>query len=217
MTYQVYLPCDSAALALGADEVCDALRREAERRGVALEIVRNGSRGMFWLEPLLEVVTPAGRVAYGPVAEQDVCALFDAGFYEGKAHPLLQGLTEQIPYLRHQERLTFARMGITDPLSLGDYEAHEGFAGLRRALTLGASGIVGEVLHSGGQILLPNMTILQVLAGAGFTQFSNTKGIYVLRNDGGKQSKLPFNYKAALKGDSDVNFVLKPGDTVVVP
>jgi len=77
--------------------------------------------------------------------------------------------------------------------------------------------VIGEVLHSGGQILLPNMTILQVLAGAGFTQFSNTKGIYVLRNDGGKQSKLPFNYKAALKGDSDVNFVLKPGDTVVVP
>jgi polysaccharide biosynthesis/export protein len=77
--------------------------------------------------------------------------------------------------------------------------------------------VIGEVLHSGGQILLPNMTILQVLAGAGFTQFSNTKGIYVLRNDGGKQSKLPFNYKAALKGDSDVNFALKPGDTVVVP
>jgi polysaccharide biosynthesis/export protein len=77
--------------------------------------------------------------------------------------------------------------------------------------------VIGEVLHSGGQILLPNMTILQVLSGAGFTQFSNTKGIYVLRNDGGKQSKLPFNYKAALKGDSDVNFVLKPGDTVVVP
>jgi polysaccharide export outer membrane protein len=77
--------------------------------------------------------------------------------------------------------------------------------------------VMGEVLHSGGQILLPNMTILQVLAGAGFTQFSNTKAIYVLRNDGGKQSKLAFNYKAALKGDSDVNFVLKPGDTVVVP
>jgi polysaccharide biosynthesis/export protein len=77
--------------------------------------------------------------------------------------------------------------------------------------------VIGEVLHSGGQILLPNMTVLQVLAGAGFTQFTNTKGIYVLRNENGKQTKLPFNYKAALKGDSDTNFALKPGDTVVVP
>lgn len=77
--------------------------------------------------------------------------------------------------------------------------------------------VIGEVLHSGGQILFPNMTVLQVLAGAGFTQFTNTKGIYVLRNENGKQTKLPFNYKAALKGDSDTNFALKPGDTVVVP
>jgi polysaccharide export outer membrane protein len=77
--------------------------------------------------------------------------------------------------------------------------------------------VIGEVLHSGAQILLPNMTVLQVLAGAGFTQFTNTKGIYVLRNESGKQTKLPFNYKAALKGESDANFALKPGDTVVVP
>lgn len=149
MSIKIFVPRDSAALALGADEVADAIALAARQRGLDIELVRNGSRGMFWLEPLVEVVTEAGRVAYGPVAPEDVASLFDAGFQTGAAHPLKQGLTEELPYLRHQERLTFARMGITDPVSLSDFEAHEGFVGLRHALTLTADEVVHQVLHSG--------------------------------------------------------------------
>ncbi len=146
---KLFVPRDSAALAVGADEVAAALQAEAARRGIDLELVRNGSRGLFWLEPLLEVQTPAGRVAYGPVAPEDVPALLDADLSNGGEHALRQGLTEQIPFLALQERLTFRRMGVTDPLSLVDYEAHEGWAGLRKALALDGAAIVQEVLHSG--------------------------------------------------------------------
>lgn len=145
----LWVPRDAAALAAGADEVAAAIAAEADRRGLPVRIVRNGSRGLFWLEALVEVATPAGRVAYGPVAADDVPALFDAGWLDGGAHPLGHGLTDAIPYLAQQERLTFARMGVTDPLSLADYEAHEGWAGLRRALGLDSDAIVQEVLDSG--------------------------------------------------------------------
>src|SRR5215204_1873301 len=114
---KIYVPRDSAALAVGADEVAAALQTECDRRGVALKLVRNSSRGLFWLEPLVEVDTPQGRVAYGPVVPDDVPALLDA-VLGGCVHPLCQGPTEAIPYLARQQRLTFARMGITDPLSL---------------------------------------------------------------------------------------------------
>ena len=78
--------------------------------------------------------------------------------------------------------------------------------------------ILGEVLHPGTSILQPNMTVLQALASAGFTQFANTKGIYLLRNDNGKQQKIPVHYRALIKGESvDQNLILKPGDTIVVP
>ncbi len=146
---KLYVPRDSAALAAGADEVAAALQIECARRGQAVEIVRNGSRGLFWLEPLVEVQTPAGRVAYGPVGEEDVPGLLDAGLLEGGAHALCHGLAERIPYLARQERLTFARMGFTDPVSLEDYAAHGGWAGLRRALDLDAAAIVQAVLDSG--------------------------------------------------------------------
>jgi formate dehydrogenase iron-sulfur subunit len=145
----VYVPRDSAALAVDAEAVADLLVAECARRGQALKLVRNGSRGMFWLEPLVEVATPQGRVAYGPVAPEDVAGLLDAGLLTGGEHPLRQGLTEQIPYLARQERLTFARMGVTDPLSLADYQTHQGHAGLRRALALDGDAVVNEVLQSG--------------------------------------------------------------------
>jgi formate dehydrogenase iron-sulfur subunit len=145
----VYVPRDSAALAVGADAVADLLVAQCAQRGLPLNLVRNGSRGLLWLETLVEVATPQGRVAYGPVAPEDVAGLLDAGLLQGAAHALCQGFTEAIPYLARQERLTFARMGVTDPLSLADYQAHEGFAGLRRALALGREAIVAEVLQSG--------------------------------------------------------------------
>ncbi|NUA30434.1 formate dehydrogenase beta subunit [Cupriavidus basilensis] len=149
MSITVFVPRDSSALAMGADAVARAITREATARGASIELVRNGSRGMFWLEPLVEVQTPAGRVAYGPVTPEDVAALFDADFLAGGAHALALGLTEEIPFLKGQERLTFARVGITDPLSLADYIAHDGYAGLTRALALDGAQIVQEVTDSG--------------------------------------------------------------------
>jgi formate dehydrogenase iron-sulfur subunit len=149
MSIKVYVPRDSAAVALGADEVAEALLAQAKQRSFDIELVRNSSRGLFWLEPLVEVQTPAGRVAYGTVSPEDVAGLLDAQFHTGADHPLKQGLVDDIPYLKQQERLTFARMGLTDPLSLADYEAHEGFAGLRRALSLSGPEVVQQVLDSG--------------------------------------------------------------------
>jgi len=149
MSIRIYVPRDSAALAVGADEVAAAIAHEAQQRGVSIDLVRNGSRGLFWLEPLVEVQTDAGREAYGPITAEDVASLFDAHFYSGGTHRLGLGLTQDIAYLQQQERLTFSRMGVTDPLSLTEYQAHEGFAGLRRALELGATSVVQQVLDSG--------------------------------------------------------------------
>jgi len=145
----VFVPRDSAALAVGADEVAAALSAGCEALGRPIELVRNGSRGLFWLEPMVEVATSAGRVAYGPVQAQDVPGLLQAGLLDGTPHPLYLGPTGQIPFLARQERLTFARMGVTDPLSLADYQAHDGWAGLSRALQLEPAAIVQQVLDSG--------------------------------------------------------------------
>ncbi len=145
----VYVPCDSAALAVGADAVAQCIAQEAAARGLDVHIVRNGSRGLFWLEPLVEVATPAGRVAYGPVAPSDVPGLFDAGLVTGGAHPLCHGPTGAIPYLARQQRLTFARMGMTDPRSLADYQAYGGFDGLRNAIAMPPEAIVQTLIDSG--------------------------------------------------------------------
>ena len=149
MTCTVYVPCDSVALSLGADDLALAICAEAQRRDLDIRLVRNSSRGMFWLEPLIEVATEAGRVGYGPASTADVAALFDADFLQGSNHPLRQGLVDELPYLRNQERLTFARAGITDPLSLDDYLQHEGYAGLKRALAMSGKAIVSAVTESG--------------------------------------------------------------------
>jgi formate dehydrogenase iron-sulfur subunit len=146
----VYLPRDASALALGADEVATALQAACDARGLAIHLVRNGTRGMAWLEPLLEVATPAGRIAYGPVAPEDVDGLLDGGLLQGAPHPLCQGPTEAIPYFARQQRISFARVGVIDPLSLADYEAHGGWAGLKRAVALGdGAAIVQQVMTSG--------------------------------------------------------------------
>ena len=170
MSAVVYVPCDSAALAVGADAVAAAIGREAGARGIAVELRRNGSRGLFWLEPLVEVQTAAGRVAYGPVRAGDVPGLFEAGFLQGAAHPLCQGLTEDIAYLKRQERLCFARMGITRPLSLADYEQQGGWAGLHAAAAMAPAAVVQQVLDSGlrgrGGAAFPAGIKWQTVAGA---------------------------------------------------
>ena len=145
----VYVPGDASSCSLGADRVARALEAEAGKRGRVVHIVRNGSRGMFWLEPLVEVVTPAGRVAYGPVAAGDVAKLLDAGLLEGGAHALRLGDIAAHPWLASQQRLTSARLGIVDPTSLVDYVAHGGYVGLRNALAMQPVDIVRAITDSG--------------------------------------------------------------------
>ncbi|MBM3802078.1 MAG: NADH-quinone oxidoreductase subunit NuoF [Acidimicrobiia bacterium] len=145
----LYIPQDSGALSLGAEGVARAVQSEARKRGEELRLVRTGSRGLYWLEPLLEVATPSGRVAYGPVSASDVPSLFEAGVLRGGSHALCLGPIEELPYLKQQERMTLARVGITDPTSLEDYAAHGGFRGLRNALGLSGEQIIKEVMDSG--------------------------------------------------------------------
>ncbi|MCZ8133651.1 MAG: formate dehydrogenase, partial [Rhodobacteraceae bacterium] len=142
---KIYVPRDAAARGLGADDVAAAILAEAAKRGVTVDLVRNGSRGMVWLEPLVEVATDAGRLAFGPMTVADVPALFA----DLAQHPKALGLTEALPWMAKQTRLTFARVGVIDPLSLADYEAHGGLAGLRRALVMDSAAIVAEVTDSG--------------------------------------------------------------------
>jgi formate dehydrogenase iron-sulfur subunit len=148
MTLRLFIPRDAAALAVGADEVATGIRAAAARRNAAVDIVRTGSRGLYWLEPMVEVETATGRVAYGPVAPADAEGLLTALLAEG-GHALRLGPTEEIPWLKRQTRLTFARCGIVDPRSLDDYCAHGGGKGLAKALALGPDAIVEEVVQSG--------------------------------------------------------------------
>jgi formate dehydrogenase iron-sulfur subunit len=146
---RVFVPRDAAALSVGADEVAAAIQAEASHRGAAVTIVRNGSRGMLWMEPLVEVETDRGRFAYGSIVPEMVPDLFAGGFLQGKPAPGALGLTEEIPYFKNQERLTFARCGVTDPLSIADFLALDGFTGLARALEMEPAAIVEEVAQSG--------------------------------------------------------------------
>ncbi|WP_372450538.1 formate dehydrogenase beta subunit [Streptomyces tagetis] len=145
----LYVPRDSAARSVGADAVADALLRATARGDRPVELVRNGSRGMLWLETLVEVATPEGRVGYGPVAPSDVEDLLAAGLLDGGDHPLRLGLVEELPWLARQNRVTFARIGVTDPLSTEDYVRHGGLEGLRTALRLPPAEVVDTVTESG--------------------------------------------------------------------
>jgi len=157
---RLWLPRDAAAVAAGADDVAAALATAAAQRQLPLHLVRNGSRGLLWLEPLLEVATPAGRVAFGPVQAGDVDRLVAAGLLDAAiaqrglpealtGDALHLGVTEALPYFAKQRRITFARVGLTDPLSLDDYAAHGGWAGLDKALATAPAAVVGEVIESG--------------------------------------------------------------------
>jgi len=148
-TVTVFVPLDAAARSVGSDEVASGITREAAARGREVHLVRNGSRGMLWLEPLVEVSTPEGRVAYGPVEVGSVGELIDAGMLDGAPNRLFLGKTEEIGHLKRQTRFTFSRVGINDPLSMADYEATGGLAGLRRALEMTPQQIVSEVTDSG--------------------------------------------------------------------
>ncbi len=146
---RVFVPKDAAALAVGAEAVAGAIADEAARLGLAVDVVRNGSRGLFWLEPMVEVETAEGRIAYGPVAARDVASLFAADFLDGGPHPLRIGRPEDHPWLAGQTRITFARCGVVDPASLDDYRAHGGLAGLERAREIGPAAILEVMTLSG--------------------------------------------------------------------
>jgi formate dehydrogenase iron-sulfur subunit len=164
VSLRIYVPRDAGAVAVGANEVVAAIEVTAKKRGANIEIVRTGSRGLYWLEPMIEVASATGRVAYGPVSPTDVPALFDSGLLDdgcvaakpwlrrllsGTANPLRLGPVDTIPWLKRQTRLTFARCGVVDPCSVTDYRAHGGYKGLERALSLGADAVVEEVVQSG--------------------------------------------------------------------
>src|ERR1700733_12328276 len=148
MTMRLFVSRDAGAVAVGADEVASALQQAAEIRGLAIEIVRTGSRGLYWLEPMIEVASPHGRVAFGPVTEADAASVLDAMAADGP-HALRLGITDEIPWLKRQTRLTFARCGVVDPRSVEDYCAHDGYNGLVRALTLDSDAILADVTGSG--------------------------------------------------------------------
>jgi formate dehydrogenase iron-sulfur subunit len=149
---RIFVPGDAAARAVGADAVATAFAAQAARRRTGLEVVRNGSRGLLWLEPLVEWDTGGGRIAFGPVQPGDVPGLVDAiaaGAAAAAAHPLCRGPVAEIPFFKNQERLTFARVGIIDPTSLADALAHGAFTGLRAALNLAPAAVVESVTASG--------------------------------------------------------------------
>jgi len=149
VTLRLFVPGDAGAVALGSDEVAAALQGAADRSNASVEIVRNGSRGLYWLEPMVEVTTAAGRIAYGPVTAADAASVLKAALSGRHGHPLHLGIAEEIPFLKRQTRLTFARCGVVDPGSLDDYCAHDGYKGLDRALRMLPAAIVEEVTQSG--------------------------------------------------------------------
>ena len=148
-TISIYIPRDTAAIAMDVEELIGPILTQAKTQGIELNIIRNGTRGLLWLEPLIEVLTEQGRVAYGPIFEEDLDSLFAANWLHGGAHPLCHGLTEDIPYLKNQERLTFAKVGIIDPSNIDDYAKHGGWNGLKNALTLSDEAIISHISDSG--------------------------------------------------------------------
>lgn len=148
-TARVYVPNDTGACSVGADDVARAIAERARDVGLVVEIVRNGSRGAYWMEPLVEVDTPQGRVGFANVTVEQVPALFAGAALPDATHAMSVGLVREIPWLRDQQRLTFARAGEIDPLSLADYRAHGGLAGLERAASLSAQAIIDELKVSG--------------------------------------------------------------------
>ena len=186
MTMRFYIPRDAAAVAVGADEVAAALSRAAASAGRIIEIVRTGSRGMMWLEPQLEIESGGVRHGFGPLESQDIDGLVASGLLDGNAaalasHPKSLGPVEKIGFFARQTRLTFARCGVIDPLSLDAYRAHGGYVGLEQALALGGAGIVDVVAKSG----------LRGRGGAGFPTGIKWKTVHDTPADQNTSSATP--------------------------
>lgn len=150
-TIRIYVPMDTAAVAAGANALVPVIQAKAAAQHKKIEIIRNGTHGMLWLEPLVEIEIDNHRIAYGPVQLRDLEGLFAADWLTHAAteHPLYQGLTFEIPYLKNQERLTFARVGLNDPLCLQAYAEQGGWEGLKTALNQSPQEIVDIMTASG--------------------------------------------------------------------
>ncbi|MEI9907617.1 MAG: NADH-ubiquinone oxidoreductase-F iron-sulfur binding region domain-containing protein [Actinomycetota bacterium] len=145
----LYISKDSASRSVGSDKIATRIAEEAKARNLDITIVRTGTRGALWLEPIVEVLVGEKRIAFGPVSVADISSLFDAHFLNGGDHSLLLGPTDEIEWLAKQDRFTFSRVGVVDPLSTSDYEQNGGLQGLKRALELSADERVAEVMDSG--------------------------------------------------------------------
>ena len=170
---KVYVPGDSAAVSVGADEVALEIAKLAQTANIEIEIIRNGTRGALWLEPLVEVQIGEERIGYGPVRVEDVAGLFEAHFLQGASHALSINSVDELPWFAKQDRVTFQRVGLIDPLSINDYEAHGGLNGVRRALEMGSDDIVAEILESG----------LRGRGGAGFPAGIKWKTVQDIQSD----------------------------------
>ena len=146
---KIYVPRETAAVSVGADEVAIEIARQAKSLGEDIELIRNGSWGATWLEPLVEVVVDDKRIAYGNVEASDVAGLFAAGFLTGAEHERRLGPTTEIPYLIEQDRWTFWRCGLIAPLSIEDFRAHQGFKAFEKAVEMGAEAVIEAVKTSG--------------------------------------------------------------------
>lgn len=144
---KVFISADSSALSIGAGAVADALGKRAG--GSALDIVRTGSRGLFWLEPMIECERDGQRVAFGPLVPDDVPGVLEAASVGNWDHPRYLGPVEALLEAQGQRRINFKRCGVVDPASWEDYVAHGGLEGLRKALAMEPSAIVDAVTASG--------------------------------------------------------------------
>lgn len=186
MATRIYIPQDSAAVSVGADDVAETLVQQSAHRGLKVDLVRNGSRGLYWLEPMVEVETDRGRIAYGPVSSEDIEPLLDSGLLEGSDCALCLGPTSDIAYLKNQQRFTFSRAGVGDPLCIDNYRQLHGFAGLEQALSMSAQGIVDEVKASGlrgrGGAAFPCGIKWQTVLDAGDAGNNNQQQKYIVCN-----------------------------------
>jgi formate dehydrogenase iron-sulfur subunit len=148
MTTRVFVPNDTSACSLGADAVAAAVQAAIDAHGIDARMVRNGSRGGYAFEPLVEIDTPRGRIGFARVEPKQAAALFAHGL-PGIDHPACIGRVDDVAFFRNQQRLTFARAGIIDPLDVVAYRANGGFEGLERARASSPAQIVDEIRRSG--------------------------------------------------------------------
>ncbi len=149
MTTRIFVPNDTGACSVGADEVASAIQMAIHREGLDAQLVRSGSRGAYWLEPLVEIESDEGRIGFARVEPRHVSTLFVGSPMPDRQHLTCIGRVEDLPFLKDQQRLTFVRAGVIDPVDLDAYRANGGFEGLVRACTMTSAQVVGEVRRSG--------------------------------------------------------------------